>query len=196
MVLSFSLNEQCQKVKFWIAFSSCLKEGALVCHHNNQASPTPQSNGCSHLSKKQNVSVGTRDKDVVKQPEPLPDVDLENGRERQRTAADDLYLQAIICIVIVLVVFAVGSAMMTSIQKIIQNRALNRLPYDYDNRNTRNLQEKIPYPKDIGANMYHYLSQRELIKQHTKADVEYTTYTNSYLENVSLVENAQINIER
>jgi hypothetical protein len=114
-------------------------------------------------------------------PETVINVGVVEGRVRERSASDDLYLQAIICVVIVLVVLAVGSAMMSSIQKILQNRAQNRLPSSPSSRGGGAGHEKIPYPKDIGANMFNYLSQRDFRKHFTKSDLENTTYANSYL---------------
>ena len=63
-----------------------------------------------------------------------------------------------------------GSAMMSSIQKILQNRALNRVHnFDSDNVNKLNtnynpdgtIHDRLPFPKDLGAYMYDYMSEKE-----------------------------------
>ena len=68
------------------------------------------------------------------------------------------------------VVLAVGSAMMSSVQKILQNRALNRVHnFDPVNANKPNvnynpdgtIHDRLPFPKDLGAYMYDYMSEKE-----------------------------------
>ena len=67
-------------------------------------------------------------------------------------------------------VLAVGSAMMSSVQKILQNRALNRVHnFDPVNANKPNvnynpdgtIHDRLPFPKDLGAYMYDYMSEKE-----------------------------------
>jgi hypothetical protein len=69
------------------------------------------------------------------------------------------------------VVLAVGSAMLSSVQKILQNRALNRVHnFDSDHENKPNvnynpdgtIHDRLPFPKDLGAYMYDYMSEREM----------------------------------
>ena len=84
-------------------------------------------------------------------------------------------------------VLAVGSAMMSSIQKILQNRALNRV-HNFDalieNKVNTNynpdgsIHDRLPFPKDLGAYMYDYMSEKEtrkLLKRKRKKSKEEST---------------------
>ena len=63
--------------------------------------------------------------------------------------------------------------MMSSIQKILQNRALNRV-HNFDSVNVNKvntnynpdgtIHDRLPFPKDLGAYMYDYMSEKETRK--------------------------------
>jgi hypothetical protein len=87
------------------------------------------------------------------------------------------------------VVLAVGSAMMSSIQKILQNRALNRV-HNFDSMHENkmytnynpdgSIHDRLPFPKDLGAYMYDYMSEKEtrkLLKKKRRKSKESTTNT-------------------
>jgi len=83
-----------------------------------------------------------------KRGERRPTRDPNKGNNDEISRERKLYVQTIVSLVIILVVFAVGSAMMSSILKIMENHAQNRINQDPTDL-TSQISEKIKYPKDL-----------------------------------------------
>lgn len=95
---------------------------------------------------------------------------LVDTNKENESNGSNLYLQAIISIVIILVVLAVGSAMMSSILKILENHAQNKISHDSADKIVLH-SENFKYPKDLSYSSFSIGSQLKFKKQQTKNDL-------------------------